>query len=286
MSDETDPKGTTIQSLARAFSILDTIGQYRDGVALADLSRAVGLHNSTAFHLTRTLVGLGCIAQDPDTKRYRIGPKIFSLAASAFDEVEFARLVEPFLEELAMRSGETSHLAIRSGSQVVVIARCEPDSPFRITERTGMSRPVHATALGKILLSSMTEENFELLLSGLILDPLTTKTITNAGVLRREVEQARLHGVAYDDGEFHLEVRCVAVPVRTFTGQQKGALGMSAPIYRLSLGDLEKRVTMLREISDRISEALGAASPGRELPSPGRKPRGRKPRNARGADDT
>src|SRR5665213_4377127 len=99
------PRGG-VQSLARAFSLLEEIARNREGIGLADLSKRVGLHNSTAFHLVKTLVLLGYARQMKDTKRYRIGRPLFALAASALDEVEMVSLATPILDELSRETGE------------------------------------------------------------------------------------------------------------------------------------------------------------------------------------
>ena len=90
-----------VQSLGRAFAILEEIARHREGIGLADLSKRVGLHNSTTFHLAKTMVSLGYIRQERDTKRYRVGRPLFALAASALDEIEMVNLATPVLEDLS-----------------------------------------------------------------------------------------------------------------------------------------------------------------------------------------
>ena len=90
-----------VQSLARAFSILEEVARSREGINLAELSRKVGLHNSTTFHLVKTMVSLGYIRQIKDDKRYRIGRPLFALAANALDEIEMVSLATPVLEDLS-----------------------------------------------------------------------------------------------------------------------------------------------------------------------------------------
>src|SRR6185312_4995117 len=89
-----------VQSLGRAFAILEEIARHRDGIGLAELSKLVGLHNSTTFHLAKTMVSLGYIRQERDSKRYRVGRSLFALAASALDEIEMVNLATPILEDL------------------------------------------------------------------------------------------------------------------------------------------------------------------------------------------
>ena len=84
-----------MQSLGRAFAILEEIARHREGIGLAELSKLVGLHNSTTFHLAKTMVSLGYIRQERDSKRYRVGRPLFALAASALDEIEMVNLATP-----------------------------------------------------------------------------------------------------------------------------------------------------------------------------------------------
>ena len=90
-----------VQSLGRAFSILEEVARHREGIGLAELSKLVGLHNSTTFHLAKTMVTLGYMRQERDSKRYRVGRPLFALAASALDEIEMVNLATPILEDLS-----------------------------------------------------------------------------------------------------------------------------------------------------------------------------------------
>jgi len=256
MSGE-DKKSGGIQSLARASAILNAIVRNRGGIGLAQLSKAVGLHSSTTFHLVKTLAQLGYVRQDPVTKLYRVGRMVFDLASTAFDEVEMANVAGPYLDELAMRTGETSHFAIRTGGDIVVLAKSEGTGMFRMAERTGITRPAHATALGKVLLAAMTAENLEVFLSTQELRALTDRTIVDPVKFRAEIARVRSAGVAYDEGEFHPEIRCVAVPIYNFTGHAVASLGLSTPVWRLAIGDLEAKASVLRSLADRLSAEFG-----------------------------
>ena len=156
---------TGVQSLERAFAILEEVAQQRSGISLADLSKRVGLHNSTTFHLVRTMVTLGYIRQDRETKRYHVGRMVFSLAASSLSEVELVGLATPVLEDLARETGESSHFALRRGEDVVIAARVAGSGAFQLVDRGGGVRPAHCTALGKVLLAAMPPERFERYLS-------------------------------------------------------------------------------------------------------------------------
>jgi len=247
-----------VQSLGRAFAILEEVARHRDGIGLAELSKRVGLHNSTAFHLAKTMVSLGYLRQEKDSKRYRIGRPLFVLAASALNEVEMVSLATPVLEELSRETGESSHFSVRMGDAVVVIARTGGPGAFQFADRVGVVRPAHCTALGKVILAALRDDQLENFLQHAELKPSTPKSITDRAALRREIAEVRRSGIAYDDGEFNAEVRCTAAPVRDFTGQVTGALGISGPIWRLSIQALQARAKIVQAAANRLSAKFGA----------------------------
>jgi DNA-binding IclR family transcriptional regulator len=256
--DAEDRQRVGVQSLGRAFAILEEVARHREGIGLSELSKLVGLHNSTTFHLVKTMVSLGYIRQEKDSKRYRVGRPLFALAASSLDEIEMVNVATPVLEDLARETGESSHFAVRMGDAVVVIARTSGPGAFQLTDRVGVVRPAHCTALGKVILASLRDDQLQRFLERVELKPSTEKSITEIAVLLREIEETRRSGIAFDDGEFNLEVRCVAVPVMDFTGQIIGALGISGPIWRLSIQALQTRAKIVRAAADRLSAEFGA----------------------------
>jgi DNA-binding IclR family transcriptional regulator len=256
--DDDRQRGGGVQSLGRAFSILEEVARHREGIGLAELSKLVGLHNSTTFHLAKTLVSLGYLRQEKDNKRYRVGRPLFALAASALDEIEMVNVATPVLEDLSRETSESSHFAVRMGDAVVVIARTSGPGAFQLTDRVGVVRPAHCTALGKIILASLRPEQLRRFLERAELKPSTPKSITDVGVLTREIAEVQRTGVAFDDGEFNAEVRCVAVPVTDFTGQVIGALGISGPIWRLSNQALHASAQVVQAAAGRLSSEFGA----------------------------
>jgi len=248
-----------VQSLGRAFAILEEVARHREGIGLAELSKLVGLHNSTTFHLAKTMVSLGYMRQERDSKRYRVGRPLFALAASALDEIEMVNLATPVLEDLSRETGESGHFAVRMGDSVVVIARTSGPGAFQLTDRVGVVRPAHCTALGKIILASLRPDQLKRFLERVELKPSTAKSITEASVLLREIAEVRRSAIAIDDGEFNAEVRCIAVPVYNFTGDVIGALGISGPIWRMSDQVLKTRAKLVQAAAQRLSTEFGAS---------------------------
>jgi len=256
--DAEDRQRSGVQSLGRAFAILEEVARHREGIGLAELSKLVGLHNSTTFHLAKTMVSLGYMRQERDSKRYRVGRPLFALAASALDEIEMVNLATPILEDLSRETGESGHFAVRMGDAVVVIARTSGAGAFQLTDRVGVVRPAHCTALGKIILASLRPDQLKRFLERVELKPSTRKSITEPSVLLREIAEIRRDAIAFDDGEFNAEVRCVAVPVYNFTGEVIGALGISGPIWRMTDQVLQSRAKLVQTAASRLSAEFGA----------------------------
>jgi len=248
-----------IQSLERAFAILEEIARNRDGIGLAELSKRVGLHNSTTFHLAKTMLGLGYIEQLEDSRRYRIGRHLFTLAAGALDDVRLVALATPALERPTRATGEASHFAVRSGDKVVVLARTSGSGTFQMAVPVGIERPAHATALGKVLLAALSLDELERYLESHELRPYTPRTIVEQKRLKRSLAEVRRNAIAFDDGEFDAEVRCVAVPVYDFAARVAGAIGISGPVWRLSLEALEQHAASVKAVAEELSRALGFA---------------------------
>jgi DNA-binding IclR family transcriptional regulator len=246
-----------IQSLERGFAILEEVSRHRDGISLADLARQIGLHNSTAFHIVKTLVALSYLDQNSETKRYVVGRSVFALGAGALKEIDLTRIARPVLEDLAQKTGECSHFGIRSGDDVIVLAKTSGKGMFQVAEQVGIVRPAHCTALGKVLLAALSDQQIERFLESHELRRFTPRTQIDPDAVRRELDSVRRNGMAFDDMEFDAEGRCVAVPVLDFTGQTAGAIGISGPVWRLSLQALQDMARHVRHAATQISAALG-----------------------------
>jgi DNA-binding IclR family transcriptional regulator len=112
--------------------------------------------------------------------------------------------------------------------------------------------------LGKVILASLRPDQLARFLERVDMKPSTDKSITDVPRLLKEIAEVRRTGVAIDDGEFNSEVRCVAVPVKDFTGQVVGALGISGPIWRMSDQALQSRAKIVQVAADRLSSGFGS----------------------------
>ncbi|GAA2214019.1 IclR family transcriptional regulator [Nonomuraea monospora] len=214
-----------VQAVRRAIGMLDCFGGGDATLSLSDLSRRMGLPTSTAHRLAKTLTGAGFLEQETRTGRYRLGPSITELGQLSFHRRGLHRIT-PELTELARVTSATVDLAVRHDRYAVILSggSLNPDSG------AGLRRPLHSTALGKVLLAWDPEGRADLEALG-PLRALTGRTIVSHGELRAELERVREAGYALNDGESSDGIRTVAVPVLDRLDHARYALAVrSTPV--------------------------------------------------------
>lgn len=246
-----------VQSLVRAFAILETVARSRDGIGVSELARTLGLHVSTVFNLVRTMTSLRYLDQSPDDRRYRVGRSLLSLGAHAVDDVLLVNKARAVMEDLSRASGESGTFAVWTGGEVIAMARSSGGGSFELSDRVGGVRPAHATATGKVLLAALSPERVEAYARATELVRLTSRTIIDRRRLIAEVNRVREAGMAVDQGEYRDDVCCIAMPVRDFSGRVVGAMGLSGPAWRMTKEARAKKTVLLDKAVKKLSHELG-----------------------------
>ena len=143
----------------------------------------------------------------------------------------------------------------------MVVARTSGRAHFSSLTASAYLRPAHCTALGKVILAALTPDQFERFLKRADLKAYSPKSVTEPELMRRDIAEVRQNGIAFDDGEFDAEVRCVAVPVLDFSGQVLGAIGISGPVWRMSIQTLQSHARIVRRRGFQLSAVFGFAGP-------------------------
>jgi DNA-binding IclR family transcriptional regulator len=253
--------GGTVQSIERALSLLEALEDSRGEVGIAELSKRVALHVSTAHRILATLVARGYARQNPETGRYALGAKALHLAESYLGQMDLRRVVRPVLERLTQETGETANLVILDRREALYLDKVESPQSLRIFSRIGRRAPLHCTAVGKVLLADRPKAQVDALLGRGPLERLTRHTITSAGQVRRELEKVRDQGFALDREECEEGACCIAVPIRNAQGDVEAALGISAPTTRLTPRRMEELVPIMLRTGRQVSAQLGFSGP-------------------------
>lgn len=250
--------GLVMQSVDRALAILLVLAQGpASGLPLAEISRALGLNQSTCHHLLSTLKARRFVEQDPASRRYRLGIKAVEVGQAAVQQVDLARVALPRMEELMRAAQENVNLVILEEDSAVYVAQVPCDRTVRMFTRIGERAPLHCTGVGKVLLAYLPEEERAALLARTGLPRFTPNTICDPAALDEELKKVKAQGYALDHEEREQDVACLAAPVRDYRGQVVAALSISAPASRLGPERRAELLPRLLETAAAIARDLG-----------------------------
>lgn len=249
--------GSTHRSLERGLAIVEAMAQAGGPVSLADMSRRLSLHRSTAHHLMQTLVALGYLRQDDGSRSYELTRKLHRLAGRQWSPAQLGEIAQPFLESLTRATGEGSSVACWVNGVVTIAAKRETDGPVRVVQDVGAERPVYCTAVGKALAAWLPPAEVQAALAGVTMQAHTPKTITSLDALEAELRRVRNAGYAIDDEEQHEGLRCIAMPVFGDTGQVLASMCVLGPRQRMTHQKLLAVRGPLQTFSHQLSERLG-----------------------------
>src|SRR6478735_2789567 len=218
-----------VQSLQRAFGLLELVAAQRGAMSISELSAASGLAPATLHRLARTLLDLGYLRQEP-SRRYALGPRLFLLAESSSTMLNSVAL--PHLAHLVDEIGETANLAMLDGDRVAYVAQVPGRHSMRMFTEVGRRVEPHCTAVGKALLAAASDEQVRALLRRTGLTRHTTHTVTDPDEFLAQLDRVRESGYAMDEGEQEVGVRCIAVKVPESTLPL--AISVSGPAPRMT----------------------------------------------------
>lgn len=241
----------SVQSLDRAFGLLEHMAAAGGDVALSELATLSGLPLPTIHRIIRTLVGSGYVRQLP-SRRYALGPRLIGLGDAASRML--GSWAVPQLSALVEQAGETANMAMLDGDAVVYVAQVPSKHSMRMFTEVGRRVPVHCTGVGKVLLAQLSSAEVLALLARTGMVAQTPHTITDPDRLLRELDKIRQQGYAVDDAEQELGVRCVAVAVPG--GPSMTAVSVSGPETRVTWAAVEQITPLLQMAAGALAGAL------------------------------
>ena len=240
-----------VQSVARAFALLETLGGLGGQATISQLAKSLDLALPTIHRLLRTLVDLGYVRQLP-SRRYALGPGLIRLGDRA--TTLLATWARPALEQLEETAQETANLAILDGGMVTYVAQVPSRHQMRMFTEVGHRVYPHSTGVGKALLSRLSDDRVLSIVRRNGLPRLTATTITTEAELLADLAEIRARGYSIDEGEQELGVRCFAVPIdEAFTSM---AVSVSGPNTRITLASAEWIVPALHNAAALLTRTL------------------------------
>jgi IclR family acetate operon transcriptional repressor len=245
-----------VQSVDRAFELLEVLAEAGGELALSEIAASSALPLPTIHRLVRTLVNRGYVRQLP-SRRYALGPRLINLGERASGMLgDWAR---PWLTDLVEALGETTNLSMIDGNRATYVAQVPSRHSMRMFTEVGRRVYLHCTGVGKALLAQRGDDEVLELLHRAGMPAQTAHTIVDPDTLLAQIRQIRQVGYALDDGEQEIGVRCVAVPV--LGGPSSYAISVSGPTARMTAELVDRAVPIMRTAAKELSSDLSDVRP-------------------------
>ena len=244
-------------TLAKGLSVLEWLARQQRGCRVTDVAQALGLARSNAHRTLQTLVECGWVVQDDATSAYRASLKLFELGSLVDASADLTTLLHPLLAVLAGETGETIHLAVLDGAEIVYLDKFDSPLPVAAYSRIGGRAPAYCVASGKALLAAagLDVAALDALLGPLL--PHTPHTLTRVDALHADLQRARARGWAENREEWRLGVCGLGVPVFNARGEPVAAVGMSVPSIRFGRAQARALGENLAACARDASQTLG-----------------------------
>lgn len=253
MSENRYGASKTALKVLRTFEIVASSPQE---LTVRDVAERLGCDKTTAYRMLVTLENAGFITRNGATKRYSLSYKVVSLSRNLLAENEVSKLIMQTLREISAVTQETLHYSVLAGKDAVLVHKVKGSQLVNVDFQIGDRAPLHATAIGKVLLAYQDVRFIEEVISS-GLPKMASRTITDPEQLRRELFKIRSQGYAIDDHELSDSMRCIAVPVFRRGGKVDEGISISGPDSRLTPERLDELREIMLESSRKLSRHLG-----------------------------
>ena len=254
---------TGVQSINRAFQILEALEENRKGLSIAELVELLHLNKSTIHRILQTLVTWGYVSKDDRTKCYRLGIKVMALSSHYLNGLELKTEALPFMERLQQQTEVFVHLGMLDGIDVVYLEKIGPYTHFRMYSQIGRRAALYATGLGKAIFAQLDEARQADLIKRLSFEPITEHTIQDRAGFIEEIARTKARGYAIDEEENEIGMRCVAAPIFDYTGRVIGAVSTSGYVNSFPAEKIQQFGTYVMECAHGISTQMGYQSCGK-----------------------
>ncbi|MEW5785593.1 MAG: IclR family transcriptional regulator [Bacillota bacterium] len=248
-------------TLEKALEIIEQLKNCNsDGLGISFLSDTLGLGKSTVHRILDTLMTYDFVEKCPNSSKYRLTWKLFEIGSTIPRQRNLDYFDTKILHELCGKYKETVNLAIRVRNKAVIISKVDPqDVPVKVNLGVGEHDPLHATALGKVLISELDSDELLAIFGGEQLEQYTGNTITSLNELASHLAKVREAGYAFDLEEYSPGLTCLAVPIRNYTNQVIAAISISGPSFRLQHNKIMSIIEDLKSTCREYSNYLGAS---------------------------
>jgi IclR family transcriptional regulator, KDG regulon repressor len=257
--------GSMVPALSRGLDILELFLEGDHEFGAPDVVARLGLPRTTAYELMQTLAARGYLEQVAGSRGiFRLGPRTFDLGNAYGEGIDLIHEARKAVFYITQLTGETSHAAVLSDTDVFYIAKEESAHAVRTVSAVGRRLPAHSTGVGKALLGTLSEDEVRARYGSDRLPRLTKRTVESLSALEPELRRVRSSGLAWDFCESNEDVCCVAVAVYDRNGPA-AAISVSVPIVRWTATSATRYAQVVRAQGEMLSERLGGSSSHSEL---------------------
>jgi DNA-binding IclR family transcriptional regulator len=242
-------------TFVKGLQVIEAMAREPQLTGVSELARHLGLTKSNAHRLLQTLVACGYARNLEQSGRYELTLKVWELGAAVIARLDVRAIAAEYMERLSQLSGETVHLSVLDGAEVVYLDKVDSPHPVRAYSRVGGRAPAYCVATGKALLAHAPAILVDQI--SLELKPFTALTIATPNELRAELERIRQTGFAINRGEWRDGVCGVAAPIWSARDQVVAAIGLSGPADRFKPRSIKQIAPAVTAVAQQISARLG-----------------------------
>lgn len=244
-----------LSSLEQSMQVLLYFKSDKRKASLEELHNELGINKAQLTRMLRTFESMDFIVREGN--EYRLGVRVLEISKAYLGAMSLPDAAKAGMERLATLTKHTVSVAILDGLEIVYVAIEQGRREVGIQTEIGGRHPAHATALGKVLLASLSDDEVRRMYLDRPLDRLTHRTIASVEELLDCLAVVRRQGYAIDDEERGIGIRCIAAPIRDQQGKTIAGVSIAAPIFHLSLDLIEDRAQLLKSVAAEISSRLG-----------------------------
>ncbi len=244
-----------MSAVSRTISILEALSE-TEAINLENLSKVTKLPKATLLRFLSSLISLGYVYRD-GADMYHLTLRMFSVGSRSLSHIDLVTAARPFAKRLSEELGETVHMGILEDDSAVYVLKEESKYTIRMYSRVGKAIPLYCTAIGKIFLSEMSEEDLAYYLKTHRLKQYTPKSLKTESALKEELLKIKERGWAMDDEEHEVNIRCIAAPIKDHTGSTVAAISVSWPTFRFDEDSMQSLVDSIKSTTKELSQLLG-----------------------------
>ena len=246
-----------IQSVNRAITILSLFSHRRPRLGITEISRILNLPKGTVHGLVRTLLNAGFLQQEPETRKYQLGLKLYEMGITLAVNLEINQKAVGLANKLAKSVSLVSRIAIWDGDSALITLNIDPRSNSLFVHQIGPRIPAYCSSVGKAILAFLNNEELNAYLSRTELIPYTPKTITQKERLLNELEETRQRGYSIDQEETTLGLVCIGAPIFGKGGHLEASISLSGDPGRFRKKQLKGLCEKLIKTAGEISRSMG-----------------------------